>query len=52
MHSAEDKVARLGCPNGRLDCLEVTQLTDKNNIGVLPQHTPEGLGKTRNIDPD
>ena len=46
---AEDDVARLGCRDRSLDCLQIAQLAHEDHVGILPQGTPEGFGKAGNV---
>ncbi len=42
---AEGQVTRLGDPQGGLDRLEVAHLADQNDVGILAQGRPEGVGE-------
>jgi hypothetical protein len=38
--------------NGGFNGLQVSHFTDQNNVGILPQSTPQSLAKARHIDAD
>ena len=46
----EDQVPGLCGPDGGLNCLQVTKLTDQNNIWVLTQDSSQRLAKTWHVN--
>jgi hypothetical protein len=49
---AEDQVAGFGGADCGLDGFEVAHFTDENDVGVLTQGAPDGLGKIGDVDAD
>ena len=47
MEGREDEVARQGGLDGNLSCLEVSNLSDEDNIGILAQEGSECCGKVQ-----
>ncbi len=52
VQSRENQVARFGGGQRDRDGLKVAQLTDQNDVGVLPQHVFECRGETVRVLPD
>ena len=52
MKCAENNVTRFSSTNRSLDRFKVTKLTDQNDIGVLPQCSPNRFGEAWHIDAD
>ena len=52
MNRSEDQVARLGCPDGRLEGFLVTHLAHQHYVGILSDQGPQCLVEVEAVDAD